>query len=184
MTQTWFIGDTHFNHAKIITFEATRPFRPFATIEEHDAELVRRWNDVVRPKDVVWHLGDFCFGKSALQIAAQLNGDKRLIMGNHDHYPTGEYLKYFTKVLGAVQYKGMILTHIPVHEVQLMHRFTHNVHGHLHGERIKLLGKEIFDERYINVSAEQINLAPINFEDLRTKFLKQNYKESGCLLLQ
>lgn len=166
--QTWFIGDTHFNHAKIITFGNTKPFRPFKTIEEHDAELVRRWNNVVRPKDIVWHLGDFCFGKKALEIAAQLNGDKRLILGNHDQYSTIEYLKYFTKVYGAVDYKGMILTHIPVHESQL-ERWTHNVHGHLHANRIK--NDAWYDPRYINVSAEQNNLTPISFDDLKAKFL-------------
>lgn len=176
MAETFFIGDTHFGHNNIIRFDATKGSRNFYTIEEHDAELIRRWNSVVRPKDIVWHLGDFCFGKKNLEIAANLNGDKRLVMGNHDHYPTADYLKYFFKVLGAVEVKGMILTHIPVHPDQMNQgRYTHNIHGHLHTNIIKTYmpdcrdpasNIEIPDERYINVSAEQINLTPISLEEI------------------
>ena len=41
---------------------------------------------MVRPKDIVWHLGDFCFSKRNLEIAARLNGNKKLVMGNHDMF--------------------------------------------------------------------------------------------------
>lgn len=171
MAETFFIGDTHFGHKGIITFEATKQYRPFATVQEHDEELVRRWNSVVRPKDIVWHLGDFCFGRANLDIAARLNGDKRLILGNHDHYPTAEYLKYFFKVFGAIEVKGMILTHIPVHPDQMkQRRYTHNIHGHLHTNCIMryddIMQIEVENECYINVSAEQINLTPISLEEL------------------
>jgi calcineurin-like phosphoesterase family protein len=160
LANTFFIGDTHFGHKNIIRFDKIKEHRRFETIEEHDAELVRRWNSVVRPKDIVWHLGDFCFGRKSLEVAGFLNGDKRLVMGNHDRYPTVEYLRYFSKVLGAVEVKGMILTHIPVHVSQLdCGRYTHNIHGHLHTYVLA-------DERYINVSAEQVNLTPISLDEL------------------
>lgn len=154
---TFFIGDTHFGHKNIIKFEQCH--RSFSTIEEHDEELVRRWNSRVNPKDTVWHLGDFCFGKNTLEIASRLNGNKKLVMGNHDMYSSSEYLKYFTRVAGAIEYKGMILTHIPVREEQL-ERFTHNIHGHLHANKLN-------DPRYINVSAEQIDLTPISWEEIK-----------------
>lgn len=76
MSEVFFVSDTHFGHRGIIEFSETKPFRPFASIEEHDEELVRRWNSVVGVKDIVWHLGDFCFGKRNLEIAARLNGNK------------------------------------------------------------------------------------------------------------
>ena len=56
MNRVFVIADTHFGHKRVIEFEAAA--RPFATVEEHDAELVRRWNAVVKPKDTVWHVGD------------------------------------------------------------------------------------------------------------------------------
>ena len=166
MSETFFISDSHFGHRGIITFSATAPFRPFATIEEHDAELVRRWNSVVGKKDIVYHLGDFCFGKRNLPIAAELNGDKRLIMGNHDCYATEDYLKYFTKLYGCKEYKGMILSPVPLHVSQL-DRWYMNVHGHLHTDTID-------NPRYFNVSCEQINLTPIPFDEILNRWADNN----------
>ena len=157
MTETFFIGDTHFGHRNILRFDAVKPHRPFDSIEEHDEELVRRWNGAVSKGDIVWHLGDFAFSSKAIAIAGRLNGMKRLVLGNHDHYPTAEYLKHFHKVYGAATLKDdILLTHIPVHPAQL-ERFKFNIHGHLHTHSMD-------DARYINVSCEQINLTPVPME--------------------
>lgn len=159
--ETFFIGDTHFGHKNIIKFDGTKSYRPFATIEEHDAEIIKRWNSVVRPKDVVFHLGDFCFGKKNIEIAAQLNGNKKLIMGNHDMYKSTDYLKYFTRIAGALEWHHCLLTHIPVHPIQF-NRYELNIHGHLHHNKLG-------DKRYINVSCEQINLIPITFDEIKAR---------------
>lgn len=166
MSEVFFIADTHFGHRKIIEFSETKPFRPFSTIEEHDEELVRRWNATVGPKDVVWHLGDFCFGKRILEIAARLNGNKKLVMGNHDTYPTADYLRHFTRLAGVIEYKGVVLSHSPVHENQL-ERWKLNVHGHLHSRRVVRTGadgQEMVDPCYLCVSCEQVDLTPVPFE--------------------
>ena len=75
-------SDTHFGHARISELAG----RPFATLEEMDAELIRRWNDIVSPDDVVLHLGDVALGPidQSLPLTAQLNGRRFLIPGNHD----------------------------------------------------------------------------------------------------
>lgn len=162
MINTFFIGDTHFGHTGILGHESKA--RPFYCIEEHDEELVKRWNSVVRPRDNVYHLGDFCFGENNLKIAERLNGSKRLIMGNHDSYATHKYLKYFSKLHGALYAFNAVLTHIPVHP-QHARKFV-NIHGHLHSR------ESPNDETlcYINVSCEQINLTPISIEELRVKY--------------
>ena len=78
----FFTSDTHFHHANIIRF-CDRPFRD---VEEMDEILIRNWNEVVGPKDTVFHLGDFCLGGSAewSKVLDRLNGKIHLIMGNHD----------------------------------------------------------------------------------------------------
>lgn len=144
-------ADTHFGHKKIIEFEPT--LRPFATIEQHDEELVRRWNDTVRPKDTVWHLGDVVFGAINLPILGRLNGLKHLIMGNHDHYPAEDYLRYFRHLHGTVENRGYIMSHVPVHPQQLT-RFKGNIHGHMHAKTME-------DPRYACVSMEHTGLTPI-----------------------
>ncbi|MFR5135571.1 MAG: phosphoesterase, partial [Acutalibacter sp.] len=51
----FFIADTHFGDGNILRYEN----RPFATVEEMDQELIRRWNEKVGEGDTVFHLGDF-----------------------------------------------------------------------------------------------------------------------------
>lgn len=173
MQNTYFFSDSHFGHKKIITFPSTAAYRPFATIEEHDEELIRRWNSVIKPKDTVWHLGDFCFGRENIAIAGRLNGLKRLVLGNHDSYPVGEYLKYFHSVHGVGEYSRhltgsrFVLTHVPIHPDSLEERWTYNIHGHLHTSRVQRDGKP--DQRYICVSAEQIDLTPISYDALMAR---------------
>jgi calcineurin-like phosphoesterase family protein len=153
---SYFIGDMHFFHQKI--YEP----RGFSSVEEHNSELIKRWNSVVTPNDKVYVLGDFCFaGYSNLSIAEKLNGKKILILGNHDHYDMLEYRKYFYKIYGSLPYKNGLLMHMPPHECQLR-RYKWIIHGHMHTHNID-------DSRYVNVSAEQINLTPISFQDLVDK---------------
>lgn len=156
MGRVFVVADTHFGHKKVIEFE--REKRPFATIEEHDAELVRRWNAVVSPKDTVWHLGDVLFGRAAFDSLRLLNGIKKLVVGNHDHYPTRDYLLHFNKVYGAVEYKGWLLTHVPIHPSQF-YRYEGNIHGHMHSGKID-------DPRYVCVSVEHTGLAPVLLDDI------------------
>ena len=44
---TFFTGDTHFGDPRALRFD----HRPFATLDEHDAALVERWNAAVGPGD-------------------------------------------------------------------------------------------------------------------------------------
>jgi calcineurin-like phosphoesterase family protein len=155
----YLIADTHFSHRNIIRFEGEA--RPFATIEEHDAELVARWNATVTKQDTVWHLGDVLFGSAAFAILPQLNGTKKLVLGNHDRYPIARYLQHFTRVAGVAELGGCILSHVPVHPSQFP-RFRANIHGHLHS-------RSLDDPRYINVSVERIGLRPVALDELLSR---------------
>jgi len=88
---TFFTADTHFSHARILELDN----RPFKTIEEHDEELIRRWNETVSPDDTVIHLGDVALGKIAdsLPLVGRLNGFKILKSGNHDRTFAGNKQK-------------------------------------------------------------------------------------------
>ena len=84
----WFTADTHFGHANIIRYCN----RPYASVEEMDADLVRRWNERVADGDTVWVLGDFALGRleRSLAHAGRLKGRLRLVVGNHDRPFTGD----------------------------------------------------------------------------------------------
>jgi len=162
MSKTFFIGDTHFGHGNILKFEAQN--RPFSNLSDMHEAMVERWNSVVNPDDLVWHLGDVVFGAQNLWIVNRLNGRKNLVMGNHDHFHADVYKKYFQKIVGCATISPTkdhrwILTHIPVHPYQLESRFTHNIHGHMHSKALE-------DNRYINVSCERNYLTPMLLEDI------------------
>ena len=78
----WFVSDTHFGHANIIKYSK----RPFATVQEHDRQLIENWNVHVKPGDDVFFLGDFAYRsqQDALDIRRKLNGAIYFIEGNHD----------------------------------------------------------------------------------------------------
>jgi len=181
MINTWFISDTHFGHENILEYE--KEARPFDSLEQMHEVMIERWNSVVNDKDIVFHVGDFAFGRSNIAIANRLNGKKRLILGNHDTYPISEYMPYFERIFGMIHYKQCLLSHIPVHSNCLGSRWLLNIHGHLHSKTVKRSIGNLFDletdkgsiqvtqfifqeddPNYFNVSCEQNNLTPIHFD--------------------
>jgi calcineurin-like phosphoesterase family protein len=179
MPATFLVSDTHFGHAGVCRFteeDGVTKIRPWTDPDEMDKEMVRRWNDAVRPNDKVYHLGDVVINRKALPILHRLNGDKVLIRGNHDIFRDDEYRRYFRELRAYHVLNGMILSHIPVHEASLG-RFGVNIHGHLHTNRVKkargvdartgtvLYGDEN-DVRYHCVCVEQTDFTPILLEDV------------------
>jgi calcineurin-like phosphoesterase family protein len=122
MSAVWFSSDTHFLHKFVATL------RGFETPEEHDEAITERWNKIVRPDDLVWHLGDVGLGGEAkiLDRAASLNGRKQLITGNHDacwpgHRDSRKHQRQWLEVFESVQAfariridgRAVLLSHFP-----------------------------------------------------------------------
>ncbi len=161
--RTFLISDTHFGHEKCCTVfkmpDGVTPLRPFSGHEEMDEFMVKAWNDVVRPQDKVYHLGDVVINRKFLSILSRLNGHKKLIRGNHDIFPIKDYLMYFEEVYATRLLDHFIMSHIPLSETCLTARYGVNVHGHLHAH-------EIDSPLYLNVSVEKTNFAPIELPDV------------------
>lgn len=170
----WFISDTHFFHEKMLTFEKADGHKcrsEFANIEEHNAIIVERWNQWVKPGDKVWHLGDVALGLSGGEYETKLhpllnslNGRKDLIIGNHDklknkvlrnHFRRWELWQTYTKDEWGF---GFTLTHIPQRLDQLR-RTEINLHGHIHE---KLMN----EPNYINVCCEHTNYTPVHLDEI------------------
>jgi calcineurin-like phosphoesterase family protein len=186
MPATFLVSDTHFGHAGVCKFlrdDKVTKLRPWDTPEEMDEEMVKRWNDTVRPNDKVYHLGDVVINRKALVILDRLNGDKVLIKGNHDIFKLEDYTKYFRDIRGYHVMNGMILSHIPLHESAL-YRFGTNIHGHTHANRIMkpnpsrwFPDHKVIDPRYHCVCVEQTDFTPILFEDV----IKKIEREGGTV---
>ena len=160
----WLISDTHFGHARMLTFvgldgQRVRPYWDEADVMDED--MVERWNAVVKPQDHVYHLGDVTMHKPKLSIVKRLNGHKRLILGNHDGFDIKAYQQAgFQKIFGSRKLDNLLLTHIPVHPTSIPHWAAGNVHGHIHE-------RDAYGPQYLNVSVERINYTPITLEDAK-----------------
>ena len=106
-------------------------------------------------------LGDIAFNTEALLKLKSINCTKQLILGNHDMQFSRQdwHILYevFTRVDALRSYKGVWLSHAPIHVDEL--RNKRNVHGHTHNHNIA-------DDRYFNVCVEQINYTPIDIKEL------------------
>ena len=190
MPATFLVSDTHFGHAGVCRFlrnDGVTKLRPWDTPEEMDEEMVKRWNERVRPNDKVYHLGDVVINRKHLATLGRLNGDKVLIRGNHDIFKLEDFTPYFRDIRGYHVMSGMILSHIPIHEESLG-RFGVNVHGHLHANRVmrhagstaEFMERDMrswIDPRYHCVCVEQTDFAPILLEDM----IKRIKDEGGTI---
>ena len=184
MPSVFLTSDTHFGHAGVCRFlrdDGVTKLRPWDNPEEMDEEMVKRWNETVKPTDKVYHLGDVVINRKALSIMHRLNGDKVLIRGNHDIFRDEEYRQHFRELRAYHVMNGMILSHIPIHSESLG-RFGTNIHGHLHSNRVQIRGFNgkpmSIDNRYHCVCVEQTDFRPILFEDVM-KRIKEEGGEVG-----
>jgi calcineurin-like phosphoesterase family protein len=165
--QIFLISDTHWRHDNIYGFTHTfdgvvRRIRPqFDCAKDADEFMREQWNSLVKPGDHVWHLGDMTMARNAVQqdqfisFVRSLHGYKRLVLGNHDHFPMHVYASAgIQKVVGSHRHAGLIYTHWPVHPSSVATpKVLANVHGHIHAQQLP--GK------YINVCVEHTNYAPV-----------------------
>ena len=121
-------------------------------------------------------MGDAAFSEEAIDWITALSGEKRLVRGTHDDLPTTSYLRAFSEIYGLYKYKGMWLSHAPIHPDEL--RGKPSVHGHCHYANIQLDGKD--DPRYLNCCVE--NFSRCLARPLATLDEVRNYFKTGELI--
>lgn len=104
MHRIWFTSDTHFGHDKDFLYAA----RGFDSIAEHDSHIIKNWNSIVDPNDIVFHLGDIMLGNQdyGIECLKKLNGIILVIRGNHD---TANKIELYEK-LPNIQVLGEAIT--------------------------------------------------------------------------
>ncbi len=152
MSEPYFCSDLHFGHKRIGEF---RSYLGITSEEDNRARIKQDWCQLVTKRDIVYVLGDACFTMETVVDFATLPGKKILIRGNHDLLDTQVYLKYFDDIYGILKYKGMWLSHPPIHPDELRNKV--NLHGHVHNSTIP-------DSRYFNCCPE--NLIPLTGKSL------------------
>ena len=156
----YFISDTHFFHGNVIRFDN----RPFETMDQMNDEMLKKWNAKVTPSDTVYILGDYIWKTQddKIEWAKQLNGKKRLIMGNHDFKNSSnkyknlfESIKDYDEITipynspnGLIKCQPVILSHY-YHPFYNKHRHDGiHLYGHSHVTQESF--EELFIQRWLN----------------------------------
>lgn len=171
-SNTFFISDTHFYHDRIIGYCN----RPFKNVDEMNAVLIEKWNAKVKKDDVVWHLGDFCFGgkNHIKEIFSKLNGRINIVLGNHDHYKVDFYYDLgFNRVYDhpVVVQDFFILSHEPLQWLNESIPMA-NIFGHIHSNP----AYSDFSSNSFCVCVERCNYEPIKWSEMMKK-MKRRFKD-------
>lgn len=171
MSKIFITSDTHFGHDREFLFGP----RGFTSIEEHDQEVIRRWNSVVGPDDVVYHLGDVMLNDNAhgMECLRQLNGQIKIVPGNHD---TDNRLKLYVQlenievmpmaILLKYQKYNFYLSHHPtltsnLEKAPYLRMHLINLYGHTHQQ-----GKFFQDMPFMfHVGMDSNNCTPVLLDD-------------------
>jgi len=179
--RVWFISDTHFFHEKIKLY-CDRP-------DDWLEKILDNWKNIISPDDIVWHLGDFMFGKQDSKInflRDNLIGNIKLVQGNHERSGSAWFMdkfeiELFKKRFVTIDIEGkkIALSHVPLKSnIIKRDNIYMNIHGHIHNSSYAI--KEEKDCLWVNVSVEVTNYKPVSFETImkNIEFLRlKNYKE-------
>ena len=142
-------------------------------------QMVKEWNDLIAPEDLVYILGDVAFlpAQKAAEYMSRCNGTKILVEGNHDRKtlqdPTfRNCFKEVHKYLD-INYNGtkVVMSHYPFLEWDQMHRGSVMLYGHLHGGTT---GMEKY--RMQDVGMDATGMIAVSLDDVIASALKREIK--------
>ena len=166
----YFTSDLHLGHKNIIHLCD----RPFSSIEEMDAVLVKNWNHRVRPNDTVYILGDLMFRneRPPEDYLRQLKGKKHLIIGNHDRTWINKCdLSLFFESVTNLNFISdgkhqIVLCHYPMmtwpHITKSFMVFGH-IHNNTDAEYWPLIAKT---DRMLNAGVDLNGFVPVSFDEM------------------
>lgn len=172
-TNIFFTSDTHYGHTKVIEYAS----RPFTDSHEMDEAMIARWNAIVRPGDLVYHLGDFALSRPehAVKTVRRLMGNKYLVFGNHD-----KRLRKDVEFLGCwvwsrdltqieVGDQKITLCHYAMRTWNQVHRGAWQLYGHSHGSLTESAA------RSTDVGVDCWDYAPVPFEALQKLMVNREH---------
>lgn len=178
----YYISDLHFGHENCLTFDN----RPFKSIEEHDATIVKNWNRTVGIDDDVYLLGDISWHNAmkTIEIFNNLNGSVHLIKGNHDSrlLKNRELQSRFCEItdykeLDIGNGKILVLCHYPIPCFKNHLYGSYHFYGHVHTgsednmmEHVKYQMVALYDKPCnmwnVGCMKDYMNYTPRTFEEI------------------
>lgn len=150
----WFTADTHFGHGNIIKY-CNRPFLSpreqeqvrldprgkfrlsGETIRRHDEALLAAINERAAEDDILWVLGDFCWGPldEAKRYRSRIRcRDVRFVWGNHDHRSIRPlFSEAIEQGMVCIEGQDIWLNHYPMRSWNRSFHGSWQLYGHVHG---------------------------------------------------
>ena len=186
--EIFFTADTHFCHRPEFLWGP----RGFSNVEEMNEAIVERWNKVVKPEDIVYHLGDTMLNdnEKGIEYFKRLNGQLFIIWGNHDtqtrtnalfeacrHKLIGGWYAWLIKY-GKL---SIYMSHYPTLTANFddKHFSQHviNLHGHTHQQKNWLDPNNPF---MYHVGLDSHNCTPVHIDEVITD-IRQRWNDIGHL---
>lgn len=173
----WFTSDTRFYDYTALE----KLSRPFDSVEEMNHVMVERWNELIKPRDIVYHLGNFSTGSrgQTKEILDNLNGRFNLIVGSED---SNSNILGLRNKLASSNYRLEItvnrylltLNHYPQRRWNEDHKAnSYMLHGFCGHSMPPEFGKLTLD-----VGVDGFNFYPVHFDEiLEIMEEKKNYHE-------
>jgi calcineurin-like phosphoesterase family protein len=163
----FFSADWHNLHYNILRFCN----RPFKNVIEQEQCLLENHNSIVKPKDIVYCIGDIAMTKEgAISALSKMNGIKIFILGNHDFKFENIIKQYCREVHNLcdirIEQQKITLCHYAMRVWNCSHHGAWCVHGHSHGT-LPSLGKSY------DVGVDSNNFKPVSFEELEVIMSKK-----------
>ena len=169
----WLTSDTHFCHDRGFVYEP----RGFTNIGDMNEAIVDRWNAVVKPDDIVYHLGDVMLNDNdkGMEYLKKLNGKIHLLRGNHDTNSRISLYAAAPNVVSTGEYATVIkygkysfyLSHYPTLTSNLentasLSQHVINLFGHTHQQ-----GNFYNDIPFMyHVGMDSHNCTPVNIDQV------------------
>jgi len=159
-------SDTWFGRNNILNIAN----RPFASVEEMDHQLVEKWNNRVKPNDVVLHLGNFAWDTiSASKALKNLNGKIYFILGNIDEILLNvapefkNKIQIFVDQILQLNHVDSIMSHYPLLDWAGRETGTLHFHGHsIYSNKTDLRASKRF-----NMCCDYWSYAPVKYSTLK-----------------
>lgn len=194
--RVYFTSDTHFNHDRPFIYEA----RGYKNRYEHNDALIAKINEIVRPQDELFHLGDFCLNITTSEfesILTKINCQNiYYIWGNHnscirrmyEETLTGEYqrndIEVYPYKVSKITYLGYYKEIIVNGQLIVLHHYPHQIFNAMQKGAWQLSGHS----HYSNPTTQLDNpnnkildvgwdghAKPLSFDDIREIMAKKTH---------
>lgn len=111
--KVFFVSDLHYGHDRDFIYKT----RGYNSVEEHDRNIIEKWNAVVTANDIVLNLGDIIFGHDAyprlMGLINRLNFKEMYLSG-------GNHLSGFESLIRLTENSRGIYNHHDIKKVIVM----------------------------------------------------------------